>query len=48
MVSVRDTHFHQTAQKNPEKWVTTLGLSGTDQQNLLDNYKQIISFCPQQ
>jgi GTP pyrophosphokinase len=47
MVSVRDTHFYQTAQKNPEKWVTTLGLSRSDQKNLLDNYKKIISFCSQ-
>ncbi|HEY5714930.1 MAG TPA: GTP diphosphokinase [Psychromonas sp.] len=45
MVSVRDTHFYQTAQKNPQKWVTTLGLSGADQKKLLDNYEKIISLC---
>ena len=47
MVSVRDTHFYQTAQKDPRKWVTTLGLSGTDQNNLLENYEMIISLCAQ-
>lgn len=45
MVSVRDTHFYQTAQKNPKKWVTTLGLSGSDQNKLLDHYEQIIALC---
>jgi len=50
MVSVRDTHFFQTAQKDPTKWVTTLGLSASDQKNLLANYEQIITLCiePQQ
>ena len=47
MVSVRDTHFYQTAQKNPKKWVTTLGLGQSDQRNLLDNYEMIISLCAQ-
>lgn len=47
MVSVRDTHFYQTAQKNPEKWVTTLGLSVPDQKNLLANYEKIITLCAQ-
>jgi RelA/SpoT family (p)ppGpp synthetase len=47
MVSVRDTHFYQTAQKDPEKWVTTLGLSRSDQDNLLDNYMKIIDLCSQ-
>jgi GTP pyrophosphokinase len=45
MVSVRDTHFYQTAQKDPTKWVTTLGLSASDQKNLLANYEQIITLC---
>ncbi|ABM02384.1 (p)ppGpp synthetase I and guanosine-3',5'-bis pyrophosphate 3'-pyrophosphohydrolase [Psychromonas ingrahamii 37] len=45
MVSVRDTHFYQTAQKNPKKWVTTLGLSSSDQSKLLDNYEKIIALC---
>ncbi|WP_372881013.1 GTP diphosphokinase [Psychromonas sp.] len=45
MVSVRDTHFYQTAQKNPQKWVTTLGLSNADQKKLLDNYEKTISLC---
>jgi len=47
MVSVRDTHFYQTAQKDPEKWVTTLGLSHSDQKNLLTNYEKIITLCAQ-
>jgi len=47
MVSVRDTHFYQTAQKNPKKWVTTLGLDNADQKNLLDNYEMIIALCVQ-
>ena len=47
MVSVRDTHFYQTAQKDPKKWVTTLGLSRSDQKNLLDNYEKIIGLCAQ-
>lgn len=47
MVSVRDTHFYQTAQKDPQKWVTTLGLSRSDQKNLLDNYEKIIGLCAQ-
>ena len=45
MVSVRDTHFYQTAQNDPEKWVTTLGLNHQDQKNLLTNYEQTISLC---
>ena len=45
MVSVRNTHFHHTAQKDPQKWVTTLGLSRADQNNLLENYETIISLC---
>ena len=45
MVSVRDTHFYQTAQKSPKKWVTTLGLSSSDQSKLLDNYEKIIALC---
>ncbi len=45
MVSVRDTHFFQTAQKNPAKWVTTLGLSGKDQKILLENYEKVIALC---
>lgn len=45
MVSVRDTHFYQTAQNNPKKWVTTLGLSSSDQNKLLDNYEKIIALC---
>lgn len=45
MVSVRDTHFFQTAQKDPSKWVTTLGLSKGDQKSLLDNYEKIIMLC---
>ncbi|MCW8997043.1 MAG: GTP diphosphokinase [Psychromonas sp.] len=45
MVSVRDTHFYQTAQKDPKKWVTTLGLNGSDQKKLLANYEMIISLC---
>ncbi|WP_354625478.1 GTP diphosphokinase [Psychromonas sp. MME2] len=45
MVSVRDAHFHQTAQKDPQKWCSTLGLSATDQKNLLDNYNKIIALC---
>jgi len=47
MVSVRDTHFFQTAQKDPSKWVTTLGLSNSDQKSLLDNYEKIITLCAQ-
>lgn len=47
MVSVRDTHFYQTAQKDPQKWVTTLGLSGSDQKSLLNNYEKIIALCAQ-
>ncbi|MFT6984841.1 MAG: RelA/SpoT family (p)ppGpp synthetase [Psychromonas sp.] len=47
MVSVRGSHFYQTAQKDPKKWVTTLGLSVSDQQNLLSNYEQIIALCVQ-
>ncbi|WP_019616190.1 GTP diphosphokinase [Psychromonas ossibalaenae] len=47
MVSVRDTHFYQTAQKDPNKWVTTLGLSGSDQKVLLNNYEKIIALCVQ-
>jgi len=47
MVSVRDTHFYQTAQKNPKKWVTTLGLDSSDQKNLLGNYEMIIGLCAQ-
>jgi GTP pyrophosphokinase len=45
MVSVRDTHFFQTAQKDPSKWVTTLGLSNSDQKMLLENYEKIIMLC---
>ncbi|MGB5445514.1 MAG: GTP diphosphokinase [Psychromonas sp.] len=45
MVSVRDTHFYQTAQKNPQKWVTTLGLNSADQEKLLDNYEKTIALC---
>ncbi|WP_094751541.1 GTP diphosphokinase [Psychromonas sp. CD1] len=45
MVSVRDTHFYQTAQKNPQKWVTTLNMSISDQHSLLDNYEKIIALC---
>ncbi|MFT7456058.1 MAG: RelA/SpoT family (p)ppGpp synthetase, partial [Marinobacter maritimus] len=45
MVSVRDTHFYQTAQKDPKKWVTTLGLSSSDQSKLLENYEKIIALC---
>ncbi|MCG6200119.1 GTP diphosphokinase [Psychromonas antarctica] len=45
MVSVRDSHFYQTAQKDPEKWVTTLGLSASDQQKLLENNNKIIALC---
>lgn len=48
MVSVRDAHFYQTAQKNPKKWVTTLGLSKSDQVKLLDTYEKIIGLCSQQ
>lgn len=48
MVSVRDAHFHQTAQKNPQKWVNSLGLSDSDQTNLLANYTKIISLCEKQ
>ena len=45
MVSVRDTHFFQTAQKDPTKWVTTLGLSNNDQKSLLENYQKIMTLC---
>lgn len=45
MVSVRDTHFFQTAQKDPTKWVTTLGLITRDQKSLLENYEQVITLC---
>jgi len=45
MVSVRDTHFFQTAQKDPSKWVTTLGLSKKDQTSLLENYVKVIALC---
>jgi len=45
MVSVRDTHFFQTAQKDPTKWVTTLGLNNKDQQTLLENYEKVITLC---
>lgn len=41
MVSVRDTHFYQSALKDPQKWVTTLGLSKQDQNNLLNNHNKV-------
>lgn len=45
MVSVRDTHFYQSALKDPEKWVTTLGLSKEDQLNLLKNHQKVYAIC---
>ncbi|MEL0630085.1 GTP diphosphokinase [Psychromonas aquatilis] len=45
MVSVRDTHFFHSALNDPEKWVTTFGLSKQDQKNLFDNYHKVIDLC---
>ena len=45
MVSVRDTHFFQSALNDPEKWVTTFGLSKQDQNNLFENYNKVIELC---
>ena len=45
MVSVRDTHFYQSALNDPEKWVTTFGLSKQDQNNLFDNYNKVSELC---
>ena len=48
MVSVRDSHFSEVGQNNPEKWVKTLGLADQDQQTLLKNYHIIFSLCATQ
>jgi GTP pyrophosphokinase len=45
MVSVRDTHFSQSALNDPEKWVTTFGLSKQDQTNLFENYNKVSDLC---
>ena len=45
MVSVRDTHFYQSALKDPKKWVTALGLSKQDQNNLLENHNKVSELC---
>jgi GTP pyrophosphokinase len=45
MVSVRDTHFFQSALNDPEKWVTTFGLSQQDQHNLFENYNKVSGLC---
>jgi len=45
MVSVRDTHFSQSALNDPEKWVTTFGLSKQDQNNLFENYNKVSGLC---
>jgi len=45
MVSVRDTHFYQSALNDPSKWVTTFGLSKQDQNNLFDNYNKVSDLC---
>lgn len=45
MVSVRDTHFNQSALNDPDKWVTTFGLSKQDQKNLFENYNKVSGLC---
>ena len=45
MVSVRDTHFYQSALKEPKKWVTTLGLNKQDQNSLLNNHNKVSELC---
>ena len=45
MVSVRDTHFYQSALNDPDKWVTTFGLSKQDQNNLFENYNKVSGLC---
>ena len=47
MVSVRDSHFSQIGQHEPEEWVKTLDLEVQDQKNLLQNYHVIFSLCAQ-
>lgn len=47
MVSVRESHFSQIGQDEPEEWVKTLGLSAQDQNDLLKNYHVVFSLCMQ-
>jgi GTP pyrophosphokinase len=47
MVAVRNAHFGQMAQKEPEKWIKTLGLELNDQKVLLKSYQIVLQLCPQ-
>ncbi len=47
MVSVRDTHFLKTALRDPEKWVSSLGLERAESDSLLMVYQRVADICQQ-